>query len=98
MADSLRVNLAVLSTSAMTPEETYHQDQDIVTMKRAMMAAADQRILLMDPTKIERTALHRLAPSSAFDELLLTDPGPTDFTREVAEHLSTTVIPLKGAL
>ncbi|HIZ34559.1 MAG TPA: DeoR/GlpR family DNA-binding transcription regulator [Candidatus Ruania gallistercoris] len=94
MTESLRVNLAVLSTSAMTPEETYHQDQDIVTMKRAMMAAAERRILLMDPTKIERTALHRLAPSSAFDELVLTDPGPTDFTTDVAEQVPTTVIPL----
>ncbi|HLS64144.1 MAG TPA: DeoR/GlpR family DNA-binding transcription regulator [Ruania sp.] len=94
MTESLHVNLAVLSTSAMTAEQTYHQDQDIVTMKRAMIAAADRRILLMDPTKIERTALHGLAPSDAFDELLLTDPGDTDFSRAVAEHVPTVLVPL----
>lgn len=93
MVDALHANLAVLSTSAMTAEQTYHQDQDIVTMKRAMMSAADRKVLLMDPTKIERTALHRLAPLSAFDELLLVDPGNPEFVRSVAEEVPTNTIP-----
>lgn len=96
MTESFRVNLGVLSTSAMTPEETYHQDEGIVTIKRAMMAAADRRILLMDPTKIERTALHRMAPSRSFDELLLTDPGESDFVSAVAENVPTRVIAVNG--
>ncbi|HLS15156.1 MAG TPA: DeoR/GlpR family DNA-binding transcription regulator [Beutenbergiaceae bacterium] len=92
MVESLSVNLAVLSTSAMTPEVTYHQENDIVTIKRAMMAAADRRVLLMDPTKIRRTALHRLAPVSAFDELVLTQTDDTDFVKATREHLLTEVI------
>ncbi|ACQ79767.1 transcriptional regulator, DeoR family [Beutenbergia cavernae DSM 12333] len=92
MTQGLRANLAVLSTSAMTPDETYHQDQDIVLMKRAMMAAADERVLLMDPTKIRRTALHRLAPTRDFDELLLTDPDDPEFVAAVSEHVPTRIV------
>lgn len=92
MVESLSVNLAVLSTSAMTPEVTYHQENDIVTIKRAMMAAAERRVLLMDPTKIRRAALHRLAPVSAFDELVLTQTDDTAFVKATREHLPTEVI------
>lgn len=93
MAESVHVNLSVLSTSAMTAAETYHQEQDIVTIKRAMMAAGDTKILLMDPTKISRTALHRLAPTAAFDELLLTQPADAGFVHAVSEHVVTTMVP-----
>ncbi|UFU06761.1 DeoR/GlpR family DNA-binding transcription regulator [Ruania halotolerans] len=96
MAESLHVNLAILSTSSMTPRLTFHQDQDIVTMKRAMMDAADRRLLLMDPTKIKHTALHQLAPTSEFDELVITDPEDAEFIRSVGEHVRTTVIGVGG--
>lgn len=97
MVESLSVNLAVLSTSAMTAEVAYHQENDIVTIKRAMMAAAEQRILLMDPTKIRRTALHRLAPVSDFAELLLTETGDSEFLGAVGEQVPTTTVHAEGA-
>lgn len=98
MTESLRVDVAILSTSAMTVEETFHQDQDIVAMKRAMMAAADRRILLMDRTKLRRVALHRLAPTAAFDELLLAEPDDTAFVEAVSKQVHTEVIPVEQSL
>ena len=46
----------------------------MASAKRAMIAAAAQRILLVDHTKFGRVALHRLAPLTDFD-LILTDDG-----------------------
>lgn len=96
MTESLRVDVAILSTSAMTAAETFHQDEDIVTMKRAMMASADSRLLLMDRTKLRRVALHRLAPTEDFDELLLADPEDPEFVRDVSKKVRTEVVPVES--
>lgn len=97
MTASLHANLAILSTSAMTTDSTYHQEEDVVMMKRAMMAAADRRILLMDPTKVQRTALHRLAPTNHFDELILAEPQDPEFIESVSQNVPTTVVAVPPA-
>ncbi|GAB3144831.1 DeoR/GlpR family DNA-binding transcription regulator [Amycolatopsis stemonae] len=82
--DRLSVDAAFVSTSAMTTELTYHQEPEIVMIKRAMLAAARQKVLLMDASKHGRTALHRLAPLSEFDLVVVdaaTDPAVLDELR-----------------
>ncbi|MBJ3812637.1 hypothetical protein JGB26_37150 [Streptomyces flavofungini] len=59
----LSVDLAVLSTSAITAGTCYHQTQDTVSFKRAMMDVAAKRILYVDHTEFDRRALHALARS-----------------------------------
>ncbi|WP_163513621.1 DeoR/GlpR family DNA-binding transcription regulator [Fodinicola acaciae] len=70
----LTVDVVFVSTSAMTHEMAYHQEQEIVLTKRAMLRAAHTRILLMDSQKIGRRALHQLCPLTDFD-LLIVDSG-----------------------
>ncbi|NED98004.1 DeoR/GlpR transcriptional regulator [Phytoactinopolyspora alkaliphila] len=84
---ALSVDLAFLSTSAMTPETAYHQEPEIVMVKRAMMESGRRRVLLMDHTKLGKTALHRLGPVSEFHQLIVDAAADDALLREVGEHL-----------
>ncbi len=71
---SLRANTLFMSTSAVIGSVAYHQEEDVVKAKRALMAAVERRILLVDSTKFGVTALNRLADLSEFD-IVITDDG-----------------------
>ncbi|NEE00744.1 DeoR/GlpR family DNA-binding transcription regulator [Phytoactinopolyspora halotolerans] len=88
---ALTVDIVFLSTSAMTVTTTYHQEPDIVMIKRAMMQAGQRRALLMDPTKLERTALHRLAPTSDYHHLVLNEGVDDRLVSELSEHTEVTI-------
>ncbi|WP_350347571.1 DeoR/GlpR family DNA-binding transcription regulator [Agromyces sp. G08B096] len=88
---ALNVDVAFLSTSAMTPEMTFHQEQAIVQVKRPMMSAATLSVLLMDASKLARTALYRLAPTSAFGRVIIDDAAPADVVERIAENVDVHV-------
>lgn len=88
---ALTVDLVFLSTSAMTATTTYHQEPDIVMVKRSMMSAGQRRLLLMDHTKLNRTALHRLAPTSEFHHLVVDREVDDRVLSELREHVVVTV-------
>jgi len=71
---NLRVNVAVLSASAILGTTAYVQDPAVTQIKRAQMMAAERRILLVHSAKFGSSALHRLADLSEF-ELILIDEG-----------------------
>ena len=71
---SLRANTLFMSVSAISNSVCFHQDQEIVKVKQAMMKSSDRKILMVDSGKFGRVALHRLAPLEAFD-LILVDSG-----------------------
>jgi DeoR/GlpR family transcriptional regulator of sugar metabolism len=71
---ALRADILFMSTTAISGGVAYQPDQDMAIAKRAMIAAAARRILLVDHSKFGRVALHRLAPLTDFD-LVLTDDG-----------------------
>lgn len=73
-ARSLRPDLAILSTSAVGRGAAFHQEREIVLVKRAMMDSASQRVLLVDHAKLHSVALHRFASLDEF-ELVITDSG-----------------------
>ncbi|MDO0927703.1 DeoR/GlpR family DNA-binding transcription regulator [Streptomyces sp. TG1A-8] len=82
----LRVDVCFASTSGVHGGHAYHQEQHIVSVKRAMLDAAARAVLLVDHTKLGRVALHRVAPLSRFDLLLVDDGAPPAALRDLDEH------------
>jgi len=67
----LRADIAFVSTTAVTDGACYHQSQETVQVKRALMAAAEVKVLLVDHTKFQRRALHRLDSLTEFDHVIV---------------------------
>ncbi|MBO8188269.1 DeoR/GlpR family DNA-binding transcription regulator [Streptomyces spirodelae] len=92
MIKSFSVDLTVVSTSAITGTMTYHQEQEIVALKRAMREAGSVSVLLMDHSKVGRSALHRLDPVSAFDHVLLSGPVEDELVAEMGKLTQVRVV------
>lgn len=72
-ASALRADILFMSTTAISNSIAFQPDQDIAIAKRAMIAAAARRVLLVDHSKFGRVALHRLAPLRDFDLVVIDD-------------------------
>lgn len=69
----LYADVLFMSTSSLRGATIFHQDQRVVPVKRAMMGAAQRRVLLMDHTKIGYGALHRMAEVAEFTHVIVDD-------------------------
>jgi DeoR/GlpR family transcriptional regulator of sugar metabolism len=68
---TLRADVFLMSTTAITGGSCFHQSQETVQVKRAMMASAARCVLLVDHTKFEKRGLHELAPLTRFDTVVV---------------------------
>ena len=94
MINGLSVDLMFLSTSAMNAQMTFHQEQEIVLVKRAMIHCAATRVLMMDASKVGRAALHRLAPVADFDHVLLAGDLDAALVDSMREHSEVQLVPV----
>lgn len=74
MVSQLRADLLFFCPSAISDGVALHQEEDMVAVKRAMIASSARRVLVADHSKLGRRATHRLASLEEF-ELVLTDDG-----------------------
>ncbi len=72
----LRADMALLSSSAIKDGTLFHQELEMVQLKRAMLAASDKAVLMADPSKFGRTALSLCAQIGEFDALISTSLPP----------------------
>ncbi|WP_078624120.1 DeoR/GlpR family DNA-binding transcription regulator [Streptomyces monomycini] len=86
IARSFRADVAFLSTSAVDNGHCYHQAQENVLVKRALMAAARRKVLLVDHSKFGRQALYELAPLADFD-LVISDEQLPQEERDALQSL-----------
>jgi DeoR/GlpR family transcriptional regulator of sugar metabolism len=70
---TLRAEMLFMSTTAVTNGCCYHQSQETVAVKRALMEAVNQRVLMLDHSKFARSGLHRLADLCEFDIIIVDD-------------------------
>ncbi|TFC07088.1 DeoR/GlpR transcriptional regulator [Cryobacterium adonitolivorans] len=94
--DSYAVDVVFQSTSAMGADMTYHQEQDIVLMKRAMLRSGDTRVLMMDGTKVGRTSLHHYVPVSDYTDVILTDDVDTETVDRVEKNARVHLVSIRG--
>ncbi len=87
--EALNVDLCFVSTSAVSEGFAYHQEQHIVSVKRVMLRAAARNVLLLDHSKLNRVALHRVAPLSVFDRVIVDDGADAGALRDLDEQKVT---------
>ncbi len=83
------VDFTFHSTSAMDAARAYHQEQDVIEMKRAMLQCGTRKVLMVDSSKVGKTSLHRFADVSEFTDVIITDDVSPGFIAEISE--ATTV-------
>ena len=86
----MRVDLAIMSVSAVTDGITFYPQQEMVQLKKAMLASASRRILYVDHTKFRRRALHAVAPAEDFD-VVIVDSATSASDVEVLRQRGATV-------
>ncbi|WJL96993.1 DeoR/GlpR family DNA-binding transcription regulator [Microbacterium sp. ET2] len=94
--EAYAVDIAFQSTSTMDDRLTYHQEQDIVTMKRAMLQSGRRRVLMMDGSKVGHTSLHRYLPISEFTDVILTEDVEPRVRERIADHATVHVASLSS--
>lgn len=77
----LQADVLFMSTTAIEGGNCFHKSQETVQLKRAFMQSAGKKILLVDHAKFSQRALHRLAPITDFD-LVIVDEGADPETLE----------------
>lgn len=73
----LRADIAFLSAPAVSGLSAYHMDEAVARSKRAMIAAADRKVLLINHRRFAQSALHKMADLAEFDSII-TDARPHD--------------------
>lgn len=68
---AIRVDLAVMSVSAVTDGICCYPHQEMVQLKKAMVESASSSVLYVDHTKFRRRALHAVAPAENFGIVLV---------------------------
>jgi DeoR/GlpR family transcriptional regulator of sugar metabolism len=80
---TLHADAFITSTTAAFQGVAYHPDQQVVRVKKAMIAHSTKQFLLIDHTKFGKTALHEVAPLQSFERVVV-DAG---VDTERLEHL-----------
>lgn len=79
--EAMKVDAAFLSAYGVAGRYVFHQEQQIVAGKRAMLGAGERKILLVDHSKLGRKALHQVAAVADFDLVVVDDGASVEALR-----------------
>ena len=95
MIRNLRADLFFMSPSAIDRGEILHQEQEMVGVKRAMIASCERRVLLSDHSKLGRTATHRVAGIEEFDRVFVDERATAEQLQHIhSEDVAVTIVEL----
>lgn len=87
----LKADIVYMSSSSLDHTSLYHQDDQVVRIKQAMMKAAKLRVLGIDASKLEQSAAFKVAELLEFDVVLCTD----NLSHEASESIRANGVNLK---
>ncbi len=92
----VHVDVVFLSVPAVARGACFHPSSEAADVKRAFLAGAELRVLLVDHTKFARRAVHRIAPLTDFD-VVVVDEGLRLEDRDAlrAQDVDVVVAPLE---
>ena len=95
MIRNLRADVFFMSPSAIDRGEILHQEQEMVGVKRAMIASCERRVLLSDHSKLGRTATHRVAGIEEFDRVFVDERATAEQLQHLhSEDVAVTIVEL----
>jgi DeoR/GlpR family transcriptional regulator of sugar metabolism len=83
---SMRASVYFSSTAAMSANQAFHSDPDVVMVKHAMMQSSERRVLLMDSSKVGNSALHVVDDLTAFDDIVVDGRIDSDALAELRKN------------
>ncbi|SFO66903.1 transcriptional regulator, DeoR family [Cohaesibacter marisflavi] len=81
----LRSDWVFMSASSVIDNRLFHQDQEIVRVKRALMAASERKALLLTSRKFKTRALTQFADLTEFDKVFI-DRQLDEATKQRLNH------------
>lgn len=91
---SMHADFCFLSASGITQQGCYHPYQEVAEVKRAMLLAAERKVLLLDHSKFSRRALFKFAELHEFDEVIVDD----GVEQAVVDALHAQEVPVEVAI
>lgn len=81
----LDADFCVLSASGLSNGKCYHPYQDVAAVKQAMLNIARTRILVLDHSKLHRTALHLFASLDEFEYVIVDEAFPEGARQQLVD-------------
>lgn len=82
----LRADTALLSSSAISGKTTFHQDQQVLAVKRKMFESSARRYLMADHQKFDRIALHLFSDLTEFDGVVTSTALSSDISNVLQQE------------
>lgn len=82
---TLRADIVVMSSPAVTNGVCFHQHHGAVLIKRAMVQAASKKVLYLDHTKFSMTALHAANKIAEYDTVIVDSKTPVEEIEQIRQ-------------
>lgn len=93
---TLHADAFITSTTAVFEGVAYHPDQQVVRVKKAMIARSTRQYLLVDHSKFGKTALHEVSPLHSFARVVVDEGLNYDQLRRMAaQGVKVDVAPIR---